>query len=82
MEFIKGIPMTRQRGPGGKYYYAGTKNEAYINPSAIASAVFDPNENMTAIRMIGVENGAVLKGDVMREYEERVRRQAGDGRDD
>ena len=82
MEFIKGTPMVSQRGPGGKYYYAGTKNEAYINPSAIASAVYDSNENMTAIVMIGAGGSAIFKGDVMREYEERVRRQAGDGRDD
>ena len=79
MEFIKGIPMVRQRGPGGKCYYADTKNEAYINPSAIASAVYDPNENMTAIVMIGAGGSAIFKGDVMREYEEQMRRRDKDG---
>lgn len=83
MEFIKGIPMRRKvPTAGGRAQLISTGNEAYINPSAIASAVYDPQEDATAIRFIIGDVNAVFKGDVMREYEERVRRHAGDGRDD
>ena len=83
MEFIKGTPMIRKTHPaGGKPYLWPTENTAYINPNAITSAVYDPQEKATAIRMITVDTNTILKGDVMREYEERVRRQADDGRDD
>lgn len=85
MQFIKGTPMIRKTpSVGGKVQFIRTENEAYINPNAIESAVYDPKEDMTAIRMTGNSGAnAVLKGDVMREYEERVKgRQQGDGRDD
>ena len=84
MEFIKGIPMQRQRShtATGGFIFQESGNEAYINPNAIASAVYDPQQDATAIRFIHEDGNAVLKGDVMREYEERVRRHAGDGRDD
>lgn len=84
MEFIKGTPMQRKTpSVGGKVQFIRTGNEAYINPSAIESAVYDPQEDATAIRLIGSQSNAVLKGDVMRDYEERMKgRQQGDGRDD
>ena len=83
MEFIKGTPMVRKAPrAGGKAQFIMTDNTAYINPSAVASAVYDPQEDATAIRLIASDTNAILKGDVMREYEERVRRQAGDGRED
>ena len=83
MEFIKGTPMLRKMHPGGgKPYLWPTENTAYINPNAVATAVYDPKENATAIKLVTGDTNAIIQGDVMSEYEERVRRQAGDGRED
>jgi hypothetical protein len=80
MEFIKGTPMKRKRNACGFDYYEKEKREAYINPNHIDTAVYDPEKCITGITING--STIALEGDVMREYEERVRRQAGDGRDD
>jgi len=80
MEFIKGTPMTRHTSSGK---FISTSNECWINPNAIESAIYDPRESITAIRMTGSQANAILKGDVMREYEERVNgRRQDDGRED
>ena len=83
MNFIKGTPMQRAKGTIGKPQFCRTKNTAYLNPNAIESAVYDPDEDLTAIRLPGNSTASiVLKGDVMSEYEERERRQRENGHKD
>lgn len=84
MQFIKGTPMVRKAPYAGKLHFVSTNNEVYINPRHIESAVYDPEENATAIRMTGSGANAILKGNVMREYEEQIkgRQQQGDGSED
>lgn len=80
MEFIKGAPMQHERNRiTGKMELKMSRTTAYINPAAIESAVYDPSQEATFITIRGSEERAALKGDVMRDYEKRMRRQDGDG---
>jgi len=71
MEFIKGTPMKRKRTASGYEYYEKENREAYINPNAIETAVYDPVKHVTGITVKG--SLVALDGDVMRDYEERQR---------
>ncbi|MBQ3326528.1 MAG: hypothetical protein IJG86_01920 [Clostridia bacterium] len=80
MQFIKGTPMNRAMGTRK---LVPTSNTAYVNPRAIESAIYDPSEDVTIIRFPGENGGSVgLKGNVMADYEERLRRQGDDGSED
>ena len=80
MQFIKGTPMNTA---AGTRKLVSTPNTAYINPRTIESAIYDPSADATMIRFPGESAGFVaLKGNVMADYEERLRRQGDDGSED